>query len=224
MPQIEYITDENKVFNSLNRNHEERNMPTILQLNNSLFSDDGKSSSLANSFVEQLRIRQPDTRVIRRDLTRNPVPHLTAECFTAAITPPEKRTSAQVKAAALADTLVSELMETDMLVIGSPTYNFSITSSLKSWFDHVARAGTTFRYTEKGPVGLLSMKVYVFISSGGFYKGMDTDFQTQYIRHFLNFLGINDVEFTYLEGASMGDHALGKGMQLAQERIQLLVA
>lgn len=199
-------------------------MTTILQLNNSLFGDEGKSSSLANSFVEELRIRRPDIRVIRRDLTRNPVPHLTAECFTAAITPLEKRTSAQAKAAALADTLVNELMEADILVIGSPTYNFSITSSLKAWFDHVARAGTTFRYTEKGPVGLLSMKVYVFISSGGFYKGTDTDFQTQYIRHFLGFLGVNDVEFTYLEGASMGDDALSKGMNIAQERIQSLVA
>jgi len=199
-------------------------MTTILQLNNSVFGDEGKSSGLADSFVEELRDRYTDARVIRRDLSMDPVPHLTAECFSAAITPQEERTPEQAQAANMADTLVNELMEADVLVIGSPTYNFSIASSLKAWFDHVARAGTTFRYTENGPEGLLSTKAYVFISSGGFYQGTDTDFQTHYIRHFLSFLGINNVEFVYLEGAARGEDTLNEGMKVAQERIQALVA
>lgn len=199
-------------------------MTTILQLNTSLFGDDGQSSSLANTFVERLRDRHPQSRLIQRDLGRDPIPHLSAECFTAALTPAEARSETQVEAARLADTLVSELMQTDILVIGSPTYNFSLPSSLKAWFDHVARAGTTFRYTENGPEGLLNMRAYVFISSGGFYKETEMDFQSRYIGHFLGFLGVDNVEFTYLEGTAMGEDVLNKSIRAARKRLQALAA
>lgn len=200
-------------------------MTTILQLNNSLFGDDGRSSNLANTFVEEWRVHHSDVRVIRRDLAKDPIPHLMSECFNAAMIPLEKRTPEQAQAAALADTLIRELMEADLLVIGSPTYNFNISSSLKAWFDHVVRAGMTFRYTANGPEGLLSgTKAYVFISSGGVSEGTETDFQTRYIQHLLRFLGVNDIGFTYLEGVAMGEDTLGKNMKLAQERIQDLVA
>ena len=35
-------------------------------------------------------------------------------------------------------------------------YNFGVPSTLKAYIDHIARAGATFKYTEKGPVGLLT--------------------------------------------------------------------
>jgi len=199
-------------------------MTTILQINSSIFGDDGKSSNLANSFVEELRTRKPNARVVRRDLAKDPISHLNAETFTASTIPIEERTQEQAQVVAVADTLVDELVAADILVIGSPTYNFGISSSLKTWFDHVARAGVTFRYTENGPEGLLSIDAYVFISSGGLYAGTDTDFQTNYIRHYLNFLGINNIEFTYLEGIAMGDDTLNKGIKNANDRIQTLVA
>jgi len=199
-------------------------MKTILQLNNSLFGNQGKSSVLANDFVKKMVESSPDANVICRDLAAEPVPHLSFNEFTAASISPAERTSEQNQTAALADTLIKELMDADVLVIGSPTYNFSITSSLKAWFDHVARAGATFQYGADGPEGLVSAKAYIFISSGGYYKGEDTDFQTHYIRYLLGFLGIKDVEFTYLEGVAMGEDTLDKSMQMAQERILKLVA
>lgn len=198
-------------------------MKKILQLNNSLFGNEGKSSVLANTFVEKLRAKNPEASVISRDLTADIIPHLSLDSFTASNASQTERTSEQSQAASLADTLIQELMDSDVLVIGSPTYNFSLTSSLKAWFDHVARAGATFQYGEKGPEGLVNAKTYVFITSGGHYKGTDTDFQTHYIQHFLGFLGIADVTFTYLEGVAMGDDVLNTNMLAAQERILKLV-
>jgi FMN-dependent NADH-azoreductase len=80
-------------------------------------------------------------------------------------------------------------------------YNFGVPSTLKAYFDHIARAGVTFRYTDKGPVGLLrGKKVFVFAARGGLYAGTPRDTQTPYVRDFLSFLGMDDVEFIHAEG------------------------
>lgn len=176
-------------------------MSKILQLNNSIFGDEGKSSQLADAFVAKLRTREPDVQVTRRDLARAPVPHLGLEEFSAAVTAPEQRTEAQSRAAQSADVLIGELMAAEVLVIGLPIYNFNLPSTLKAWFDRVARAGTTFRYGDNGPEGMLQgKKAYVFVTSGGQYSQTEADFQAPYIRHFLNFVGISDVTITYAEG------------------------
>lgn len=200
-------------------------MRTILQLNNSLFSDDGQSSRLADEFVERLRASEPDTRVIRRDLADHPVPHLDQATFIAGLTAADERTPEQARAAASADTLVEELLTADTLVIGVPVYNFLIPSTLKAWFDHVARAGTTFRYTENGPEGLIDgSRAYLFVTSGGQYADTDIDFAAQYVRHMLGFLGIDDVTVTRAEGLAMGEEAGRQALDTARERIERLAA
>ncbi len=107
-------------------------------------------------------------KVIKRDLAQDPVPHLTAERFTAFGTPASQRTLEQQRLVAESDALIDELRRADVLVIGLPMYNFGVPSTLKAYFDHVARAGVTFRYTADGPVGLLTGKqAYVFATRGG---------------------------------------------------------
>ncbi|XOZ32423.1 FMN-dependent NADH-azoreductase [Halomonadaceae bacterium KBTZ08] len=200
-------------------------MTTILQLNNSVFGDNGQSSQLADEFVAKRREAEPGVRVIRRDLAAEPVDHLTAERFSAALTAPEERTPEQAREAALADTLIEELQTADEVVIGAPTYNFNVASTLKTWFDHVARAGTTFQYTENGPVGLLSGKTaYVFLTSGGQYAGTDMDFQKPYVQHFLGFLGIEDVHVVRAEGLAMGETAANEALAGARKSIEQLTA
>src|SRR5689334_5307574 len=104
-------------------------------------------------------------------------------------------------------------------------YNFSIPSQLKAWFDHVARAGVTFRYTDKGPVGLLKgKKAYVFATRGGLYAGTANDTQTPYLRQFLGFLGISEVEVTYAEGLAYGAPARESSLAKARVALQNLVA
>lgn len=177
-------------------------MKTILQINSSLFSAEGQSSRLANAFVAQRRASGAD--VIARDLAIDPVPHLNAERFQAFLSKPETRTPLQAAVLAQSDALIAELRRADEIVIGLPMYNFGIPSTLKAYFDHVARAGQTFRYTEKGSVGLLTGKrAYVFAARGGRYAGTPADTQTQYVRDFLAFVGMTDVTFIYAEGLAI---------------------
>jgi FMN-dependent NADH-azoreductase len=190
---------------------------TLLQINTSLFSDAGTSSGLANEFVAGWKKLNPAASVIVRDFAKEPVPHLTAERFQAFITKPEERDASQRAEAAYSDALIDELQRADVIVLGVPMYNFDVPSTLKAYFDHVARAGVTFSYTAQGPVGRLTgKKVYVFASRGGVYAGKPHDTQTAYLKNFLGLLGITDIEFVYAEGLAIS--AESKATALAQAK------
>ena len=190
---------------------------TLLQINTSLFSDAGTSSTLANEFVAGWKKLNPGAKVIVRDFAKEPVPHLTAERFQAFITKPEARDAGQRAEAAFSDALIDELKRADFIVLGVPMYNFDVPSTLKAYFDHVGRAGVTFSYTAQGPVGLLSgKKVYIFATRGGIYAGQPHDTQSAYLKNFLGLLGITDVEFVYAEGIAISPAA--KEAALAQAR------
>jgi FMN-dependent NADH-azoreductase len=197
-------------------------MKTILQLNSSIFSDGGQSSTLAAVLVAELR--DGGAEVIRRDLAREPVPHLDAARFGAFLSRPETRTREQQSVLDYSDGLIAELKAADTIVLGLPMYNFGIPSTLKAYFDHVARAGVTFKYTDQGSVGLLTgKKAYVVAARGGYYAGTAADTQTHYVRAFLAFLGITDVEFVYAEGLAMGDASRDAALSKARNLIERLV-
>ena len=196
---------------------------TLLQINTSLFSNSGQSTRLADQFVAGRRADDPDLDVVVRDLAREPVPHLTAERFQAFLATPEARTPAQATIVAESDALIEELKAADIVVIGLPMYNFGVPSQLKAYFDHVARAGVTFHYTEKGPVGLLTgKKAYVFATRGGLYAGTPRDVETSYVRQFLAFLGITDVEFVYAEGLAISESSKQASLARAANSIARL--
>ncbi|HEX5091959.1 MAG TPA: NAD(P)H-dependent oxidoreductase [Burkholderiales bacterium] len=195
-------------------------MQTILHLNTSLYGGEGQSSRLAAEFVA----RSPSARVITRDLARDPVPHLDAFRFGAFLAKPEARTAGQSAVVAYSDALIDELRRADTLVLGLPMYNFGIPSQLKAYFDHVARAGVTFRYTEKGAVGLLTGKrAYVFAARGGLYAGSPRDTQTAYVRDFLAFIGVSDVQFVYAEGLALGAESMARSLAGARRTLQSMI-
>lgn len=200
-------------------------MPTLLQINASLFSGNGNSSRLADQFVAAWQANNPGAQVKVRDLAQNPVPHLDGERFLSFLAKPEERSEAQQAVVTFSDALIDEIRQADVLVLGVPMYNFGVPSTLKAYFDHIARAGVTFRYTEHGPEGLLKgKKAYVLAARGGLYAGTPKDSQTTYVRDFLNFIGISDVEFVYAEGLSMGDAAKQTALEQAQRQLEKLAA
>jgi FMN-dependent NADH-azoreductase len=200
-------------------------MKTLLQLNSSLFSGNGQSSRLSNDFVAAWRAANPDGKVVVRDLAANPVPHLDGERFGAFLAKPEERTAQQQAVVDFSDALIDEIRNADVIAIGLPMYNFGIPSTLKAYFDHIARAGVTFRYTANGPVGLLGgKKVYVFAARGGLYQGTPLDTQTGYVRDFLAFIGLTDVEFVYAEGLAMGEEPKKAALEKAENAIRQLAA
>lgn len=200
-------------------------MKKLLQINASLFSANGQSSQLADQFVAAWRAHNPEGLVTVRDLGKDPVPHLDAERFMAFLAKPDERTPQQKAVADFSDTLVEEVKAANVIVLGVPMYNFGIPSTLKAYFDHIARAGVTFRYTATGPEGLLKgKKVYVFAARGGMYAGTPKDSQTAYVRDFLGFLGITDVEFVYAEGLNMGEESKATALSNAKQRLEQLAA
>ena len=201
-------------------------MTTLLQINASLNNGNGQSSRLANQFVAAYRRRHPGAKIVERDVAAaEPVPHLNAERFGSFITKPEERSAAQHAVVAYSDILINELRQADVIVLGLPMYNFGVPSQLKAYFDHIARAGVTFKYTEKGPVGQLTgKKVYVFAARGGIYAGTPIDTQASYVRDFLRFLGMDDVEFVYAEGLAISPESKEAGLARAAAEIERLVA
>ncbi|HKQ29300.1 MAG TPA: NAD(P)H-dependent oxidoreductase, partial [Burkholderiales bacterium] len=184
----------------------------ILQIKASVLGENSQSSRLADEFIAQF----PGAEVLVRDLGAAPVPHLDGARVAAFFTKPGERSTEQKAIVAYSDALIDELRRADVVVLGLPMYNFGIPSQLKAWFDHLARAGETFKYTDKGAVGLLTgKKAYVFAARGGVYVGTASDFETPFVRQFLAFLGISDVQFVYAEGLALGEDSRNNSIAAA---------
>ena len=199
-------------------------MSNVLLIHSSMFGDESKSLGLARELIARL----PHTSLVERPLGPDTIPHLDAETLKAMRIPEAARTDRQKELLALSDTLVGELEAADTIVLAVPMYNFSISSTLKAWIDHVAWAGRTFRYTASGPEGLLKgKKVFVATSRGGVYSEGPfsvMDFQEPYIRAVLRFIGLDDVTFVHLEGLSISPEAAAQGLARARGAIDGLLA
>lgn len=200
-------------------------MSTLLKINASLFSSHGQSSQLTERFVTTWLDNHAGASVVTRDLAAEPVPHLDGARFMSFLAKPEERSAEQQAVVAFSDALIAEVQNADVIVIGLPMYNFGVPSTLKAYFDHIARAGVTFKYTATGPEGLLTgKKAYILAARGGMYAGTPKDSQTTYVRDFLAFLGITDVEFVYAEGLNMGDDSKSAALAAAHGQLAELAA
>lgn len=192
----------------------------ILQINASVRREGANSTRVANSIVARLRSVNPTANLTLRDLSSTPHPILDEVALGALFTPAEKRTSEQTERVALDDALITEVHAADVIVLGVPMYNFGVPAQLKNWIDAIARNGVTFRYTEKGPEGLLQGKrVYVGLARGGLYRGTEADSQVPYLKTVLGFLGMTNVHFIYAEGLNMGSEAAQQGFAQAEADI-----
>ena len=172
----------------------------ILKINSSANKNTSVSRNEVDSIVTKLSEKYPNAKVVNRDVAYSNLPFLTDE-FLAAIFNPQELSAAQREATRISDQLIQEIVTSDVLVIGAPMYNFGIPASLKAYFDLIARAGKTFKYSDHGfPIGLLeNKKAIVVITSGGVALDSPMDFSKNYISTFLGFLGIKDVDFIALD-------------------------
>ena len=192
----------------------------ILQINTSARSAGANSTRLADSITARLKARNPAAVIELRDLAANPHPVLDEAALGALFTPAEQRTAEQAARVALDDALIAQLQAADVIVLGVPMYNFGVPVQLKTWIDAIAKAGTTFRYTENGPEGLIKgKKVYVALARGGIYRDTPADSQVPYLKAVLGFVGMTDVDFIYAEGLAMGADSADKGFAAAAAQI-----
>jgi FMN-dependent NADH-azoreductase len=194
----------------------------ILQINSSVRGTQSESTRVANAIVARLAAANPGAAVTVRDLGANPHPVLDEAALGALFTPADQRTADQAARVALDDALIAQAQAADVIVLGAPMYNFGMPIQLKAWFDAVARAGVTFRYTENGPEGLLkNKKVFVATARGGVYP-LDADPQVPHIRMLLNFLGLTDHQFIYSAAQAMGPEAAAQGQADADAAVAAL--
>lgn len=200
-------------------------MTNVLIIDSAATGDASVSRKLTDAAAEAIRRRNPAARITHRDIGTDPIPHLTGETVPAIRAGLVGSETAR-DALALSDTLVRELFDADLIVIGAPMYNFGMPSTLKAWFDHVARAGVTFRYSEAGPEGLLKgRKAIVVETRGGLYsEGPAAAFDSQepHLRTLLGFLGITDVTFVRAEKLAFGPEAAAAAVADAIEQIEAL--
>ena len=197
-------------------------MSKVLVLKSSILAGYSQSSQLADFYVEQAKAQGKEVTV--RDLAANPIPVLDGELVGAMRPSDTPLSPRQQEALDLSDELIAELQAHDEIVITAPMYNFNIPTQLKNYFDLIARAGVTFRYTEAGPEGLVKGKTAVVISSrGGIHKDTPTDLLTPYVKLFLGFIGITDVEFVFAEGIAYGPEVASKATAEAKDAITQIV-
>ena len=197
-------------------------MSTVLVLTSSALGAASVSNQLVQDAITQLVLQDLQLRVFTRDLGGKPIPHLTIDSANA-LRGAEPANAAQAAAQALSDELIAELKAADTLVIGAPMYNFGIASTLKTWFDHVLRAGITFKYSESGPVGLLKDKRAIVIETrGGLYSegpAQVMDFQEPHLRNLLSFMGITNVKFFRAEKLAFGPEAREQAIDAARAQL-----
>jgi len=195
-------------------------MKKVLVVQSSVSGSKGQSNQLMEQFIAALPagfVRQ------NLDLLAENYPHLSMAEIAAWQVPAQSRQPEQATLAALSDEAIAQVVDADVILLGVPMYNFGVPSQLKAWFDRLARAGVTFKYTEQGPVGLLSDKpVIVFATRGGIYQGSPADSQTPFVKNFLNFIGLKNVHFIYAEGLNMGADSAAQALTAAAAQIQVL--
>ncbi|WP_347265970.1 NAD(P)H-dependent oxidoreductase [Paracoccus sp. (in: a-proteobacteria)] len=193
----------------------------ILHLDSAITGEASVSRRLTAEITARLQAADPAARVTYRDLNEG-VPFIDTAWFHAVRLAPENPTAEQQRLIDISDAFVREVQQADVLVIGAPVYNFTLTAQLKNWLDQITRARVTFRYTETGPEGLLKGKraIIAYVAAGTPF-GSELDFASGYLRHILGFLGITDVEFVAADRLAQDREA---GLARAQEAMDRLAA
>ena len=194
----------------------------ILHITSSSRGSASYSNRVAAQVLDALRARNPGATVTLRDLARDPLPHIDDDFVAATRSPDGPQTARQRALLAQSDALVDELIAADVIVIAAPMINFTIPSTLKTWIDHVARAGRTFSYSAAGPKGLVTGKQVILVAArGGVYAdaGQALDFQLPYLKSVLGFLGMTDVTVLEVEGTAFGPDAAEQAVAAASRKM-----
>ena len=167
----------------------------LLHVDSSILGQDSASRRLSAAIVASRQAANPRVQRTYRDLAARPLPHLSGGSLA----------RADAGEAAVAEQVLAEFLDADVVVVGAPMYNFAIPSTLKAWIDRLAVAGRTFRYNAQGMAeGLAGGKQVVVASSrGGFHQARGADFQEPYLRYMFGFMGITDIRFVRAEGLAV---------------------
>jgi FMN-dependent NADH-azoreductase len=202
---------------------EDFQVTNILIVDSAATGEASVSRKLTRALADTLQRRDPAARIVHRDVGAAPIPHLT-EATVPAIRAGIVDSPEAERALALSNELIAELKDADVIVLGAPMYNFGMPSTLKAWFDHVLRAGITFRYSERGPEGLVTGKKAIVVEArAGLYSegpAAAMDSQEPHLRTLLGFMGVTDVAFVRAEKLAFGPEAAAAAIAQAVSALE----
>lgn len=195
-------------------------MSKLLHIDSSILGGNSVSRQLSAQIVASWRAAHPGTEVSYLDLAVDTPSHLSAESLGFRLPAGADLSDVQKRENAVSEALVSQLLAADVIVVGAPMYNFTIPTQLKAWIDRVAQVNRTFKYTEKGPVGLAAGKTVIVASTrGGAYSTSDAgnamEHQESFLKTIFGFMGITDVRIVRAEGLAMGEAAKAAALAAA---------
>ncbi len=201
----------------------------LLQVDSSILGSASASRALTTEVTAGWLRANAGTTVELLDLAQDAPNHFDSDSIGSKTGTQAEPTEAQKRENAISERLVSQFLAADVIVVGTPLYNFSVPSQLKAWIDRLAQPGRTFKYGDKGPVGLATGKTVIVVSTrGGIYStsagGQAMEHQESYLKTVFGFFGITDVRIVRAEGLSMGDAAKSAALESARAQIAGIVA
>lgn len=199
-------------------------MSKMLVVHSSILGPYSQSTKLLDNFIVEWTKKNPEDTVVVRDLAGEPLPILDAQAL-GALSGRDGLDDSQKKIADLSLSLIEEIKASDYVAIAVPMYNFGIPVQLKTWFDLICRAGITFSYTEAGPIGLLTgKKVLIVTTTGGVHRNTATDLALAHAKTVLEFIGLSDITVAYAESLAMGPDAQEQGLSEAADVINSFIS
>ncbi|CAA9526315.1 MAG: FMN-dependent NADH-azoreductase [uncultured Sphingomonas sp.] len=210
-------------------------MTTLLHIDASVRSGERSlSRRLSREFVEALTWEVPNLRVLQRDLGALPPPYVDEEWIAAAFTAADSRTAGMNDALAVSEELIGELEASDVIVVGTPMYNYGMPAPLKAWLDQVVRVGRTFCFDlARGDFAIqpiLSGKALVLLTSAGefgFEPGGVRGAMNHLNPHFATvqgYLGVSSIHHLGVEYQEFGDARHRRSLDVALSSIPKVAA
>ncbi|WP_154782123.1 MULTISPECIES: FMN-dependent NADH-azoreductase [unclassified Flavobacterium] len=208
-------------------------MKKVLVINSSARTLRSHSRKLTEVFVNHWKTTHNNSHITFRDLGTENVPHINENWIAAAFKPETERTGEEKEALKISDIYISELHQADIIVLGTPMYNWSIPSVLKAYIDQVVRVNQTWKLNPenlKNPyIGLLENKtLFVLLSRGaeGYGKGEYNEhmnFQSDYLKTVFNIMGVHNIHVVAIDGTSFDPEILKQTIQNSHQNVKSLI-
>ncbi len=205
-------------------------MKTLLLIHSSGRITRSITRSLSSRFAEKWLERNPDSRVVERDLTADPPPFVDESWIAAAFAESQPRKTPE--ALWVSETLIEEILQADLIVLGAPMYNFGIPAQLKAYIDQIVRPGRTFAFESGAPEPyrpLIPGRPVVVITSAGdgdLHPGGPLAHMNHLEPHLITALGFNgltDLHFIRAGYDEFQDDRAKRSLATAESEVDAMV-
>lgn len=208
-------------------------MQKILVINASARGSKSKSRELTEVFIKQWKMINGEAVFNFRDLVISEIPFVTESWIEASSKKKDQRNENDNSILKISDIYIEEVKNADIIVLGSPMYNWSVPGTLKAYLDQIIRINETWKINPENPEnpynGLLGDKIlFLFLTRGGtgYEKGEPHEhmnFQSTYLEAVFKLMGIHNIYTVTIDGVSLDTEKLRQNVEDAHQNIRNLI-